>query len=763
MASKFFCLALLVLVTAPLACSQDEDRSTPTSGMPAIYALGDVRNCPVKSPQDESQPLYQMEVLPGIGFDNLRNLDMGQIHALNFSSCQVSKDGRFLLPDSIFLIPVQESKVEVYAEYFDHWDNYTSMTSNSINLDASFFSVVSGKFSSGYSRTKSHMYNDQAKSTRIQIRNKRYTVKLQPGATLHPVFKSRVYDIAANVQNNNTEYAHYLAELMIRDYGTHYVSSIDAGAILSQVDFVKSSSVDEQTKYTSHITASASANFFGKVKLSTTFQHSSAETNIDQFVNNRTYSQVITVGGPPFTPNLTLTDWEKGVDDALVAIDRSGDPLHFVINPVTLPRLPETTVRTVADILRRSINRYYKINTRTGCTDPDAANFNFNANLDDLSCKPPSTNFTFGGVYQKCTVDSSHATEDLCNGGPEPAKQLNPLTGDLSCPPDYTAVHLHSGMVSHVVQKPQCNKVCHHCGWFSRCCHCESVLTPFLSMAHYDTYWCAALTGVHLHQNEGYLFGGFYSSKASNPVTGAMTCPRFFYPVLMGEDTKVCVSTDYERGYAFAVDFAGFESCSMGNPLADSSPNDENQANWPHTCPHGYAQHLVMVEDGCEINFCVRAGAFRTDKLAAPKLPPFRKHPKYKENVTETLAVFGVNGEIWVKNDDGGWDEVRSGSPDGQALLKRLDPEHQPFPSDTVTHNLSSGTVAALSILSTLVLGLLIVIATFMGRRAVKALKQRRADGRNNYMAINDSADGGGTTSPLANPTAGASATAEPV
>ena len=61
------------------------------------YPLGDVRNCPVKSPQDDSQPLYLMEVLPGIGFDNLRNLDMGQVHTFNFCDCQVSKDGKFLL------------------------------------------------------------------------------------------------------------------------------------------------------------------------------------------------------------------------------------------------------------------------------------------------------------------------------------------------------------------------------------------------------------------------------------------------------------------------------------------------------------------------------------------------------------------------------------------------------------------------------------------------------------------------------------------
>ena len=736
--TRFNCSLVVLLVALCAGTSYAASEASPPPQ--PTYRVGDVRNCPVKSPQDDALPLYQMEVLPGVGFDNLRNLDMGQVHAYNFSNCQVSKDGKFLLPDSTFLLPVQESTVNVYAEYFDHWDNYTSMTSNSMNLDVGFFSVVSGKFSAGYSLTKSHMHNDNAKSTRVQIRNKLYTVKLQPGAELHSNFKSRLYDIASSIQNNNTEYVQYLAELLIRDYGTHYVSSMEAGAILSQTDFVRSIGVEDMDKYTSYIKASASANFFNKVQLGAAFSHGSSQSDITQFVNNRTFSQVTTIGGPPFTPNMTLDEWEKGVPNTLVAIDRSGDPLHYVINPTTLPRLPETTVRSMADSVRRAVNRYYKVNTRHGCTDPNAANFYFQANLDDGLCSPPNTNFTFGGIYQSCTIDTSHRTEDLCNAGPSPALQNNPLTGGQSCPTGYTAIHLHSGTVSHVVQKPVCNNVCRHCGLFgwSRCCHCESVLTPFLSLAKYEAYWCAALPGTTIPENDGYLFGGYYTSRTSNPVTGSMTCPRFFYPIHLGEDIEVCVSTDYERGFGSAVDFGGFESCTVGNPLADPKPHDTAPENWPHTCPHGYAQHLVAVEDSCEINFCVRAGALRSTKLMAPKLPPFRKHPKYKNNVTDTMAVFGVYGEIWVKNDEGGWDEIKAGSENGQDLLKRLGATTTDA-SQSGGH-LSGGGVAGLTVGTvgaTLVLGVVIITTIWY---TLKRHRKRKAatGGHGSYMSIND-------------------------
>ena len=717
-------------------CQEPELLAVPSGS----YPLGDVRNCPVSTPHDDSQALYRMEVLPGVGFDNLRNLDMGQVHDYNFSKCQISKDGKYLLPDSIFLLPVQESKVDSVAEYFDHWDNHTSMTSNSINTEASFFSKVSGKFSTEYSTTKSLMYSEKSKSTRVQIRHKLYTVKLQPDAQLHPTFRSRLYDIASNIQNNNTEYASYLAELTIRDYGTHYVTSMDAGAILSQSDFFRITDTSDSSQQIKAIKVSASANFFSKISLSSSFQHSTTHADASLYEASVTHSQIATYGGPPFTPNLTVMEWEKGVPNALVAIDRTGNPLHFSITPNTLPRLPEDTIRAVSASIKSAINRYYRVNTRHGCTNPSAPNFNFHANLDDSTCKAASTNFTFGGLYQTCSPHSLFNTENLCLGGPEPAQQINPLTGGLSCPTGFTAVLLHSGSVSHLTHKTTCEQKCKRCYLVKHCCHCDNVWAPFLSIAHYTTYWCAALGNTNVRRDQGYLFGGFYNSKVSNPVTNSMSCPRSFIPLHMGEDTKVCVSVDIEEGSAYAVDFAGFDSCSVGNPMAHSAATELNKKHWPHLCPHGYAQHLVAVQDGCEINFCIRTGAFQPSSLYVPRLPPFRKIPKYKNNVTDTLVMFGLYGSVWVKNDDGGWDKIDSESDNGLALLANLDTK--PPTADGVSKELPGGGVAAISIVSTVVLGVLIAVVVFLGRWAFKRRKGASASAnQGSYVSIEDSAE----------------------
>ena len=42
------------------------------------------------------------------------------------------------------------------------------------------------------------------------------------------------------VENKDSLYPQYLADEIIRDYGTHVIRSIDAGAILSKVDVIDS-------------------------------------------------------------------------------------------------------------------------------------------------------------------------------------------------------------------------------------------------------------------------------------------------------------------------------------------------------------------------------------------------------------------------------------------------------------------------------------------------------------------------------------------
>ena len=218
----------------------------------------------------------------GLDSNALRNVDMGQVLYYNYSLCRVSKDGKYLLPDHVYMTPLRESSVQVYVDYFDHWDKYTSLTSKTISAHASVgwgFAKIGGSYSSEHTTTKTHMVNDDSSIARVHLRNILYTVHAEPRSPLHPSFKSCLFEMAAYLQKNLTIHTYYLAELLIRDYGTHYLSSIEAGAIIAQTDFISNQYTEDKSSDRTKIKASASASFFGKISVGGGFSTTTIHTH----------------------------------------------------------------------------------------------------------------------------------------------------------------------------------------------------------------------------------------------------------------------------------------------------------------------------------------------------------------------------------------------------------------------------------------------------------------------------------------------------
>ena len=608
--------------------------SWPVRSATGEYPIGDVRNCPTTSPFNPEQPLYPMEVLPDTGYDALRDIDMGQVFNHNYSLCRVSKDGNYLLPDDFYLSPIRESQIEEYAEIFDHWNKYSSLTSKTISAHASVgwgFAKISSSFSSEHTTVKSHMVNDKSSVVRIHLRNKICSVHVQSRSPLHPDFKSRLFEIAAYLDKNITDHAHYLAELLIRDYGTHYLKSVEAGAIISQTDFINNTYFDQMQKDTRSIKVSASASFFGKISIGGGFSTTTQHTQDSGYSSSQTKSIVQTIGGPAYSTNMTIDKWQEGIANALVAIDRSGEPLHFVINSNTMPELRHESRAAVADIVYKAINRYFKVNTHAGCTNPKSQNFDFQANVDDSKCESEHIplNYTFGGAYQRCTAGDDH----VCNL----ISQTNPLTNDYTCPDDnYIPVKMFSGKIS----------ITH-----------RFLFIHWTKSYYYDAYWCVAKPKAAIPVGSFFLFGGYYTSSTPNPLTNTMGCPQYFIPLKVGNYISVCVSTDYEIALQYAVPFGGFETCQSGNPLAMETFNSDPNT-WPHQCPHGYTSYFGGVEHGCDINICIKSNAFNSgtyNELLPPKLPPFHHHPSNPLNDSDLLSFVGSDGNVWSRNMFGKW------------------------------------------------------------------------------------------------------------
>ncbi|KAL7828417.1 hypothetical protein SRHO_G00320510 [Serrasalmus rhombeus] len=634
-----------------------------------------------------------LEVLPGGGWDNLRNLDMGRVMNMSYSQCQTTEDGVYLIPDEVFVIPQKVSGVEMNSEIIRSWLEQKSTTSSSINADVSYTAVLNGKFSTENERMKTHQVKDTSVTSRVQVRNHLYTVNVFPDFTLDSRFARQAEEIADAIENNQTRQANYLSEKMILDYGTHVITSVDAGATLVGEDYLKSSYVSDAKSSQSSVSASAGANFFNKVKFDIGGKISQETSETRSYQGNITYSITLSHGGALFFPGITLQKWQESTLNNLVAIDRSGLPLHYFLNPSVFPDLPRPIVNKVALFVSQAIESYYKINTRPGCVNPDSKNFNFQANVDDNSCDGPSTNLSFGGVYQQCTPLTSDGNV-IC----QELAEKNPATGSYSCHQSYTATLLRSETQERSYDNYECNKHCKSCGflWLSTCCDEDCRNVYYAQSARIDTYWCST-NGV-APEFSGYLFGGLYGPSLQNPLTKSKSCPpNFFSQKFLSNGFMICLSNDYETATRFSVPFGGFFSCQSTNSLAGSQSR----------CPPQFSQHLAAISDGCQILYCVQSGVFTGGELLPIHLPPFIRPPGIMMLDTNTIALMTDGNRTWVRVKDAKmW---RAAKPEDISKISQI---FEDSPQ-------SAGTKAGLAIAVVFVAIMMIVVA-------VKLMKERR-------------------------------------
>lgn len=556
-----------------------------------------------------------MEVLPGRGWDNLRHKDMGQVLAITYHQCKTTEDRLYLLPDNVHASAIKESDLHLTSDLFDHWSNYTSVTAQSfqVNIGANLkYWGISGSFSAGYQNMKQHQVDDKSMTTRVQLRTNMYNVQASPRSPIDPDFKKQFLDALYELQNENQEKAGLLLELIIRDYGTHYITQAEAGAVLYREDFVATKFMMDNAEDKNQIMAAAGVSFLNLFSFGAKYQLSVTSKVADGYKTSQTSSNVRALGGAMLTPNLTVNEWVSDLGNNLVMTDRYGNPLSYLITADHFENVSLPWLGRLRQAVDDAIGRYYSYNTHIGCMNMDSPNFDYTSNKDDNSCQSPNNNYTFGGVFQTCT-SSETAASDLCvKLGLE---QKNYMTGGFSCPTNYTMIPLHTSTTSASRTVQECHQVCHG-WWVFKQCHDECSDRIDRSTSTYISYWCVD-TG-RVGKNSGYMFGGLYTDIVSNPFTSSQSCPPTYTAMQVGLKLKLCVSDDYELGYRYSVPFAGLFSCQNGNPLVTN-----NKRPLSRSCPDGFSQHLATIDGNCEIHYCVKTNAFGKHGLTAVIRPPF--------------------------------------------------------------------------------------------------------------------------------------------
>lgn len=595
--------------------------------------------------QQQRENVKLFEVFPGLGWDNLRNEEASPVVKYTFNQCKLTDDGQYLIPDNVFTVPLKRSYIERNAQMFESWQNTSSLTSRSINVNAglSFYGAsISGSYSNEMMSSKARQIGNEAVTVRVKMQFNRYMAKLRPHSPPSDEFRTSVVNLASRVELNQSELAIYEAQLLVRDFGTHVLTGVTAGAALVKDDYLSRDYVASQSNSVTAILASASASYLSIFKADSSLKQKTDSSVDDSYKSSLSYSAITALGGPIIAAeNLRIDQWTQQVATNLVAMDRIGDPLYFLITPERFPEITPYLVNEVATHVREAIKVYYEMNLIPGCTRQGSPEFSPFANFDDGSCSIKPANTTFGGVYQTCRVSGRYLYTNPCSGkSPE-----NPKTGQHSCPASYTAVRIYQGTVRGKLESSQ---RCRSCGflWLRRCCS----TTNYQAYANLETYWCAA-SGL-VTPESGYKFGGIYTSTSVNLVTGSKGCPTNFQTMKLLADLTICLSDEFGLGTEFSIPFAGFFSCQEGNPLASPNFRDSGStqtSSWPKKCPEGFSQHLATVSMGCAIHYCAESKALGGPNLPPVKRPPFMLKPEVPMMSVESYVMYNVETKTWTE------------------------------------------------------------------------------------------------------------------
>ncbi|XP_030620255.1 macrophage-expressed gene 1 protein-like [Delphinapterus leucas] len=534
--------------------------------------------------------------LPGGGWDNLRNVELGLVLRRDYSQCLTTEDGEYLIPDRVQVVPRRESIVETRTELIDHWVNYTDTWAASINAELSFLPDLNGKFSVDCQNVRKYSLEYQTVTTRVQIHHGIYSVKAPENPDFQPDFLRHLLTLSDHLENNQTREAEYLAEMLVLRYGTHVLTDVEARAALVQ-------------------------------------QYQVQSRLLQNLGRNPVASKMHSHGGVPFYPGITLQKWQEGIGNRLAAISRSGPPLPVLLQLEALPELPEA--RLGAHVF-----------------DPQA-------NVDDGSCGGRCrANFSFGGVFQECEAVSGRHADHLCRAYHIPNPLTGKASCPANYTASTLSKGLKTWSEASPECRQHCRRcwLFFRCCWTACATHehrnavrlaaswcapsgaslpyTEGLLFGGLyspgnpnpvtgSQACPSHFYPLTLFGdlkvcvsgdSELGTAQAVPFGGFFSCQAGNPLAG----------LVKGQSPGLMKEVFYQ-----------------------DSPTD-----FPMKCPAGYSQHQAYLSHGCQSLYCLRAGVLLDQQQTAVQMPPFiPRPPLLNRSSTHRLSVLvdSSGQRVWVR------------------------------------------------------------------------------------------------------------------
>ena len=268
-------------------------------------ALSDIDECKILLKQnsmlDENKTMLALEGIVGVGWDDLMNRATLPVLKNTYKNCKRIQDDVLFVPDNVEVVPVLRTSLDRMANVYTSFEEYCKQKTDTIIVDGSgLFDrlAISGSFSYIYQETKNTFYRQKSTMLHSKMIHHAYTLITDKSSGLHDGFVARLVEITDAIENKTYPLAKRLAELIIRDYGTHIVFRADVGAIVEQETYI-----DSKTNYSSKTTldalrASAAVSFLGIGHASIDAGHSVTETDKQTLSSMVHHSRIRSIGGP---------------------------------------------------------------------------------------------------------------------------------------------------------------------------------------------------------------------------------------------------------------------------------------------------------------------------------------------------------------------------------------------------------------------------------------------------------------------------------
>uniref|UniRef100_T1JLV4 MACPF domain-containing protein n=1 Tax=Strigamia maritima TaxID=126957 RepID=T1JLV4_STRMM len=489
----------------------------------------------------------KLNILPGVGWDGLTNQDTKQLTQLTYDQCKLTNDGRYMIPDHTVTVAVNDEKLRIFAEIFEDWSKYTPPTA-SFNSWPQQYPSLRYSFSDEYQEMKTLQVKHDAFTSRSQLRQLFYRVHATSDARMIPSVKERFLEVIRALNRNYTERATYLVEMIVGDYGTHYAKSIDVGTVFVKEDYLQNVFLNVYNDQRGKILSASKLSLLEYIDFSWKDKQNLDSSLLSEY-NKVTSDKKIRLFGSP--------NWEKDVSaDNMMAIDKSGTMLTSLVTSSNFPNVSTSLLIKLQHMLDAAVEVYISKNIHRGCTQLKSTNFDFIANFNDGYCIPVSSNYVFGGVYERCSLVIAH--QGLARACTSTFITNNLLTGATSCPQNFEAPVVHSQ--------------------YSR----------YSSYDYRNVSLISCIANSSLGTN--LMFGGLYSSNTVNIHTKSPNCPLLYTGVaVLGRSLTICVHNgNKEAAKHYALPFGGFATCFT-----------------EFQCPAGYKKYLAVNVDNINIYYCL--------------------------------------------------------------------------------------------------------------------------------------------------------------